>query len=287
MSRSISFPRPVFQGPNLTWSGIYSQFYFRVIFSLSDSANEAPTRRSPNKFGDTYAGLARSKVSFRLGPCAKPGLKFTTYVFQRITTYTTSQIRFPHSWSHLHNLELADPNPASRQPIDLLIGANLYWSLLMSDLLQGPLGTPMVPKDSTRLNHIRSSGLASRNADIAQVSHYISDGDTNSLLRRFWKDKKIHQPLPLKKRRQTTWATFYFDSLSYIRWYTFGATVFQDRQSSRSVTHYQWLPHYMLARKADCDFNRRFASSIISFFANIANLSNMMIFFTNTATLTM
>jgi len=93
-------------------------------------------------FGDTYASLARSKVSFLLGPCAKSGLKFTTYVFQGITIYATSHIRFPHSWPHLRNLELADPNPASRQPIHLL--TDLYGSLLLSDLRQDSLATSTV-----------------------------------------------------------------------------------------------------------------------------------------------
>jgi len=41
--------------------------------------------------------------------------------------------------------------------------------------------------------------LTPRKVDIAQVSHCISDGDTNSLLRRFWEDEEIHRPLSLKK----------------------------------------------------------------------------------------
>jgi len=51
-------------------------------------------------FGDNFTGFARSKVSLRLGPCAKPGptFPFTAYVFQRVTTYAASQIRFPPSW---------------------------------------------------------------------------------------------------------------------------------------------------------------------------------------------
>jgi len=31
------------------------------------------------------------------------------------------------------------------------------------------------------------------------MSHCISDGDTNSLLRRFWEDEKISQPWSLRK----------------------------------------------------------------------------------------
>lgn len=37
---------------------------------------------------------------------------------------------------------IADPNPASSHPIHLLIGADLYGSLLLGDLRQSLLGTP-------------------------------------------------------------------------------------------------------------------------------------------------
>jgi len=126
-------------------------------------------------FGDNFTGFARSKVSLRLGPCAKPGptFPFTAYVFQRITTYAASQVRFPPSWPHLRDLELADPDPASRQPIYLLIGVDLYGSLLMSDLRQGPLGTPTAQR--TALGWIISgpTGLAPCRANVAQVSYCI------------------------------------------------------------------------------------------------------------------
>jgi len=39
-------------------------------------------------------------------------------------------------------------------------------------------------------------GLAPRNVDIAQVSHCISDGETNTLLQ-FSENEEIHQPLLL------------------------------------------------------------------------------------------
>jgi len=148
-------------------------------------------------FGDNYAVLTRSKILFRLSPCAKPGLKFTTYVFQGIMTYATSPIRFLHSWPYQRNLELADPNPASRQLMHSLIGTDLYGSLLMNDHLQGPLATSMAQR--TAFGSIIFS-LTPRNADIAQVSHCI-DGDTNSL-HKFWEDEEIQHPLPLKNEDQ-------------------------------------------------------------------------------------
>jgi len=61
--------------------------------SLCQTLRTKRQRAAPIRyFGDNYIGRARSKVSFRLGPCAKSGttFSFTAYVFQRITTYADS-----------------------------------------------------------------------------------------------------------------------------------------------------------------------------------------------------
>jgi len=65
-----------------------------------------------------------------------------------------------------------------------------WWAISSKDLL----GMPTAQR--TAFGWI-IMGLAPRNADIAQVSHYISDGDTNSLLRKFWEDEEIQHPLSI------------------------------------------------------------------------------------------
>jgi hypothetical protein len=95
---------------------------------------------------------------------------------------------------------LADPDIISQRPIHLLIGADLYGSLLLGDLRQGPLGTPTAQKIAigwiifSPTDHI---GLD--NADKVQVSLCISKCDTNTLLCKFWEDKEILQKLSLKE----------------------------------------------------------------------------------------
>jgi len=72
----------------------------------------------------------------------------------------------------------------------------------MSDLRQGPLGMPTAQR--TALGWIISGpmGLAPCRADVAQVSHCTSDGDSDALLRKFWEDEEIQHPLPLKDEEQ-------------------------------------------------------------------------------------
>jgi len=66
----------------------------------------------------------------------------------------------------------------------------LYGSLLLGDLHQGPLGTRLESAIDWIVFGPRS--IASRNADKTQVSHCISECDTNSLLRKSWADEKIY-----------------------------------------------------------------------------------------------
>src|SRR5436190_18985799 len=97
----------------------------------------------------------------------------------------------------LRDLPLADPNPTSNQPIHLLIGADLYGSLLLNDLRQGPIGTPTA--QSTVLGWILSgpTSIVRRTTECASVTHVAADADTNLLLQKFWEDETVFQPLPL------------------------------------------------------------------------------------------
>lgn len=152
-------------------------------------------------FGEKYTGLAKSRVSLQLAPCAKsaPMFPLTAYVFQRITSYAASQIRSLATWPHLRDLPLADPNPASQHPIHMLIGADLYGSLLSGEIRQGPLGTPTAQK--TVIGWILSgpTGTSPAKGDDISVLHCTSECDTNSLLRKFWEVEEVSDEPPLSE----------------------------------------------------------------------------------------
>lgn len=95
-------------------------------------------------FGEQYGGVAKTRVALTLKSCNEPGSSFPmiAYVYQKITSYAGSRSQPVNSWPHLKNLTLADPDPFSSHPIHLLIGANLYRSLLKNKIIQGPLDAP-------------------------------------------------------------------------------------------------------------------------------------------------
>ncbi|XP_067205326.1 uncharacterized protein [Linepithema humile] len=155
-------------------------------------------------FGEKYTGSAKSRVSLRMTPCAKsdPAFPITVYVFPKITLYAASRIQPVESWPHLKNLSLADPDPSSKQQIHLLIGADVYGSLLMRDLRQGPLGTPTA--QLTALGWIISglTGNSKRDSSEAAVLNCVLGQEIDALLQRFWTDEEISSPVPLTEEEE-------------------------------------------------------------------------------------
>lgn len=146
-------------------------------------------------FGEKFGGLAKSCVNLSLAPCDGQGPSFplTGYVYQKITSYAASTAKLAELWPHLRDLKLADPNPSGSSPIHVLIGADLYGSLLLKDLRQGPLGTPTA--QLTVLGWILSGPTGetrfASDQKPSRVLNCVSCADTNTLLQKFWEDENL------------------------------------------------------------------------------------------------
>jgi len=104
---------------------------------VSDSANDTTT---VSKY------VASEKIiPCEVEGCAQPLVTNPDRCFR--TSLRALRHRQPRKWwPHLRDLTLADPNPASQEPIHLLIGVDLYGSLLSCDLRQDLLDTSTVQK---------------------------------------------------------------------------------------------------------------------------------------------
>ncbi|XP_029175539.1 uncharacterized protein LOC114944006 [Nylanderia fulva] len=136
-------------------------------------------------FGEKYTGSARSRVSLKLTPCDKsnPVFPVTAYVFHRITSYAATRIQPVNSWPHLQGLSLADPS--SRHQIHMLIGADVYGSLLMRDLRKGPPGTPTA--QLTAFGWVISGPTGSKESALCEAAflNCVLAEQVDSLLQRF------------------------------------------------------------------------------------------------------
>jgi len=171
-----------------------------ILFpSLSIRFRERSANLQIDCFGNNYAGLARSKVSFRLGPCAR------TYVYVHsiclpmhydIRSLANSVSPFVAASA----LSWAGGSESHESAADSFTNRSRSIWIAVDRSSPRSIGHAHGLKDSVRLDHIRSGSCS--NVGIVQVSHCISDGDTNSFLHRCWEDEEIHQPLPLTENKR-------------------------------------------------------------------------------------
>jgi hypothetical protein len=128
-------------------------------------------------------------------------ISLTAYVLPSITAYMTPRTQPLDMWPHLRDIELADQDPSSQHPIHMLIGSNLFGSILVHEPPHlGPMDASAAQK--AVFGWIRSgpAGIAQPDPDKAHVLLCTAECDTNTLLRTFWEDEEVPQKLPLKEK---------------------------------------------------------------------------------------
>lgn len=78
------------------------------------------------------ASVARSTTTVLLSPTdgATPCYTVHTIVLPALTQYTPTRVACSGSWGHTQTLRLSDPEPFNADPIDLIVGADLYGMIL-------------------------------------------------------------------------------------------------------------------------------------------------------------
>ncbi|XP_070171009.1 uncharacterized protein [Polyergus mexicanus] len=153
-------------------------------------------------FGERYSGVAKSQVSLTLESCNGRGsstFSLTAFVYQKITSYAGSKTKTVDYWPHLRKLSLADPDPFSNHPIHLLIGSDLYGSLLKQKVKHGPTGTPTA--QLTALGWILSGPTGTSNSITGSATslNCVTIPSLDSLLQKFWEIEEISSELPLSE----------------------------------------------------------------------------------------
>ncbi|XP_070169361.1 uncharacterized protein [Polyergus mexicanus] len=153
-------------------------------------------------FGERYSGVAKSQVFFTLESCNGRGsstFSFTAFVYQKITSYAGSKTKTVDCWPHLRKLSLADPDPFSNHPIHLLIGSDLYGSLLKQKVKHGPTGTPTA--QLTALGWILSGPTGTSNSITSSATslNCVTIPSLDSLLQKFWEIEEISSEIQLSE----------------------------------------------------------------------------------------
>lgn len=94
--------------------------------------------------GGASIGSISHSVNFVLksNDSEKSELNARALIVSKISDYVPKKFAMNSNLNHIQNLSLADPCPDSTDRIELLIGADLYGSILRDGIRHGPPGTP-------------------------------------------------------------------------------------------------------------------------------------------------
>jgi len=161
-------------------------------------ADRRPAHVKVSGIGGKRAGAVKSIATFSVGPHNSKGfaLSISALVLPLVTSYVPRTASISKDHSFLQSLALADPDVLSKKPIDLIIGADYYGSLLRDGLLSGPSGC--LTAQLTSFGWIISGQTPKTTRELKDINSHCSSTEDilHDSLRRFWELEEIPtQPL--------------------------------------------------------------------------------------------
>lgn len=122
--------------------------------------------------GSTSAGVAKHCVSFNCLSQYNSNniVSVDALVLKKVTTLPRLSKPSNSTWDHLNELQLADPLYYRQDKIDLLLGALVYSSILLGEVIVGPPGTPIAQR--TIFGWTLSGACGSSNAPKSLTVHH-------------------------------------------------------------------------------------------------------------------
>ncbi|XP_020298472.1 uncharacterized protein LOC109862748 [Pseudomyrmex gracilis] len=116
----------------------------------------------------------------------------TALVLPKLTTYSGGPHVTARLWSHLKHLELADPEFLAADPIDILLGADVFAAILTTGVQKGGPLEPVAQKTSLGWILLGSLALTAGEAcNQANVHQCITTETLTELVKRFWEQEEI------------------------------------------------------------------------------------------------
>ncbi|XP_011706167.1 PREDICTED: uncharacterized protein LOC105461365 [Wasmannia auropunctata] len=153
--------------------------------------------------GGQQAAIARGQISLkiasRLGDFVTTA---TAIILPRLTVYAGVASTAVADWPHLRDLQLADPEFFASEEIDVLLGADVYASILGPGVRKGGEGEPVAQE--TALGWIVSGTVDVVASHTITHLHQCTLGEPLSVLvRSFWEQEEVCQrPMPLTPEEQ-------------------------------------------------------------------------------------
>ncbi|XP_025264482.1 uncharacterized protein LOC105257606 [Camponotus floridanus] len=150
----------------------------------------SPTSVAVYGIGGKQTGLARGQVTLQIRSlCDGPLINVTALVFPQLTLYEGGIKADRRAWTHIHGLELADPDFLATDPVDILLGADVY-AMILQEGRQGKLREPVAQK--TALGWILSGAVGTTSTSRhASAHHCLVEEDLGALVQKFWQQEEL------------------------------------------------------------------------------------------------
>lgn len=159
---------------------------------------------SVSAVGGVHAGTFHFAAEIHVSPVTSrsPMLTATALIMKKLTSYAPRRVAEISSLDHLRQLTWADENPASSDPIDVILGADVYSSLLLDGIRKGTPGQPIAqnsvfgwvisgPVSDVRTAPTSSSASPPRSSLHISVNHCCHSLSLENELQKFW---EIEEP---------------------------------------------------------------------------------------------
>ncbi|XP_076660035.1 uncharacterized protein LOC143363312 [Halictus rubicundus] len=155
--------------------------------------------------GGVHAGTVRHATHLLVSnrTSSAPCVPTTALVLGSMSTYKPSRVRNWRTLAHLADLSWADHDPSSSDPIQMILGADVYPSIIQHGLRKGQTAQPIAQNtifgwvisgplhNSLDRGFFRRSEPVSNTTQLVSTHHCVHDNSLDADLRRFWEIEEI------------------------------------------------------------------------------------------------
>lgn len=152
--------------------------------------------------GGEESATSTSVVVLNIVSCVNKLQKLQTkaFVLKKLTNLLPTKSVYGQSWSHLNDIQLADPQYQLSAKIDIILGADLFSAIILPGIRRGKIGQPIA--QSTTLGWIISGPTTSSSSHYSSntvVNLFATNHQIEEQLRQFWEIEEVSNERILTK----------------------------------------------------------------------------------------
>ncbi|XP_071577990.1 uncharacterized protein [Temnothorax nylanderi] len=153
----------------------------------------SPTSVAVFGVGGKRTGRARGRVALDISPRdGGPSILVLALILPRLTFYGGG---VSATWPHLHGLELADPDFSASDPVEMLLGADVFAAILQPGLLKDEPLEPVAQQTTLGWIISGAAGTEARAPRSTTLQCHIKE-DLSTIVKRFWQQEELPAGAP-------------------------------------------------------------------------------------------